>query len=264
MIRQLVIAGVGSIMLAGLPAFAQDVPDVPELEGAPGPLRIPQAPKPAAKPVVKPPAAKPVVKAKPATPATKVADTSASKAEQARLDREADELRLERARLDKLAAELKSRQMLLDARAADIAAKEKGVATRESELAAEKEQLARDTEDVARQLAAAARTEQAKPAAAPTPSPAVARRIEPRDRAFGYEGLDHEVALDACIDASGEAARVQSFYSARYDVQPRFYEGRYLQVRGLMRIEDRRGYRVLDTLCEVDADGDVQRFVFLR
>ena len=257
MIRQIVIAGIGAVLLAGAPALAQEMP---ELDGAPGPLKIP-APTP--KPIEKAPVAKPKPVASKATPTASV-----SKAEEARLDREAEDLRLERVRLDKQANELKSRQALLDARAADIAAKEKGVAARETELAADKAQLARDTEDVARQLAYAARTEQPTPAAAPAPTPApaaaVARRVDPRDRRLGYEELDHEVALDACIDASGDAARVQNFYSARYDVQPRFYEGRYLQVRGMMRVEDRRGYRILDTLCEVDREGDVQRFVFLR
>lgn len=253
MIRQIVIAGIGSLALMGAPALAQEVP---ELDGAPGPLKIPSTPKPVEK--------APVAKPKPVAPVTPKASTTVSvpKAEEARLDREAEALRLERVRLDKQAADLKTRQALLDARAADIAAKEKSVVARESELAADKAQLARDTEDVARQLAAAARTE--KPAAAPAPAPVAARPAEPRSRRFGYEGLDHEVALDACIDASGDAARVQNFYSVRYDVQPTFYEGRYLQVRGLMRVEDRRGYRILDTLCEVDREGDVQRFVFLR
>ncbi len=265
MIRQIVIAGIGSLAL-GLPALAQEMP---ELEGAPGPLRIPP-------PVVKEPAVKeppekvPVAKPKAVVPVAPkpTVTASVSKAEQARLDREAEDLRLERARLDKQAAELKSRQALLDARAADVAAKEKGVAAREKELAEDKAQLARDTEDVARQLAHAARTEPARPAsapvAAPAPAPAVERRVEPRDRQYTYDAVDHDYALDVCIDASRDAARVQNFYSASYDVQPRFYEGRYLQVRGMMRVEDRRGYRILDTLCEVDRDGDVQRFVFLR
>lgn len=250
MIRQIVIAGIGSLALMAAPAFAQEVP---ELDGAPGPLRLPSTPKP----VEKPPAAKP----KPVAPAAPKANTTASisKAEQARRDREADALRLERVRLDKQAADLKARQAQLEARAADIAAREKNIAARESELKADREQLARDTEDVARQLAAAARTE--TPAASPAPA---SRRDEPRDGRFGYAAIDRDAAIDACVDASSDAARVQNFYSARYDVEPRLYEGRYLQVRGLMRIEDRRGYRILDTLCEVDRDGEVQRFVFLR
>mgnify|MGYP000944155921 CR=1 FL=1 len=256
MIRQVIIAGIGAALLAGAPALAQEMP---ELEGAPGPLRIPP-------PVVKPsPEKAPVAKPKAAAPVASKTTTTASvaaKAEEARLGREAEDLRLERVRLDKQAAELKTRQVLLDARAADLAAKEKGVAAREKELAEDKAQLARDTEDVARQLAHAARAE--TPAAAPASAPAVARRVEPSERRFGDEGLDREIALDVCIDASRDAARVQNFYSARYDVEPRFYEGRYLQVRGMMRVEDRRGYRILDTLCEVDAEGDVQRFVFLR
>lgn len=247
MIRQIVIAGIGSLALMAAPAFAQELP---ELDGAPGPLKIPSTPKP----VEKPPAAKP----KPVAPKTTAA-TASSRAEEARLDREAEALRLERVRLDRLAADLKSRQAQIDTRATDIAAKEKDLAARERELAADKEQLARDTEDVARQLAAAARTE--TPVASPAPA---SRRDEPRDRRFGYEVVDREGAIDACSDASVDAARVQNFYSARYDVEPRLYEGRYLQVRGLMRVEDRRGYRILDTLCELDRDGEVQRFVFLR
>jgi len=81
MIRQIVIAGIGSLALMAAPAFAQEVP---ELDGAPGPLRIPSTPKP----VEKPPAAKP----KPVAPAAPKANTTASisKAEQARRDREAD------------------------------------------------------------------------------------------------------------------------------------------------------------------------------
>ena len=260
MIRQLVIAGIGSLAL-GLPAFAQEMP---ELEGAPGPLRIP--PPFVKAPAEKAPAAKPKAVA-PVAPKP-AAKASISKAEEARRDREAEDLRLERVRLDKQAAELKSRQALLDARAADVAAKEKGVAEREKELAEDKAQLARDTEDVARQLAHAAQTEPARPASAPAAAPALApaveRRVEPRDRQYSYDAVDHDYAIDVCVDASRDAARVQNFYSASYDVQPRFYEGRYLQVRGMMRVEDRRGYRILDTLCEVDRDGDVQRFVFLR
>lgn len=243
MIRQIVIAGIGAVLLAGAPALAQEMP---ELEGAPGPLKIPP----------------PVVKSKPVAPKTITTTGAAAKAEDARREREAENLRLERVRLDKQAAELKTRQELLDARAADLAAKEKSVAAREKELAEDKAQLARDTEDVARQLAHAARTEM--PAAAPAPAPVAARRVEPSERRFGYDAIDHDYALDVCVDASRDAARVQNFYSARYDVEPRFHEGRYLQVRGMMRVEDRRGYRILDTLCEVDGEGDVQRFVFLR
>ncbi len=236
MIRKIAIAGLGSILLGCMPAYAQEVP---ELDGAPPPLKIPapQVPKPT-----------PVVTDKGVTA-------------EARLAQQAAAQKAEQVRLEKQAADLKARQASLDARAAELAAEERRLATQrvqqEAEVAAQRAELARDSEDVARQLAqGSARTEQ--------PAPAAARSVEPGQRRYRYDDLDREVALDSCIAASEDAARVQNFYSARYDVEPRFYQGRTLQVRGLMRVEDRRGYRILDTVCDVDAEGDVERFAFLR
>ena len=37
-----------------------------------------------------------------------------------------------------------------------------------------------------------------------------------------------------------------------------------LQLRGAMRLEDRRGYVIVDTICEIDADGEALNFAFLR
>lgn len=253
MIRKIAIAGLGSILLGCLPAYAQEMPD---LDGAPPPLKIPapQVPKPAPKPAI----AKPVPK-----PTPVVTDKGATA--EARLAQQAAAQKAEQVRLEKQAADLKARQASLDARAAELAAEERRLATQrvqqEAEVAAQRAELARDSEDVARQLAqASARA----PAQTEQPAPAVARGVEPGERRYRYDDLDREVALDSCIAASEDAARVQNFYSARYDVEPRFYQGRTLQVRGLMRVEDRRGYRILDTVCDVDADGDVQRFAFLR
>ena len=254
MIRKIAIAGLGSILLGCLPAYAQDVP---ELDGAPPPLKIPapQVPKPAPKPAI----AKPVPKPTPVVPTPVVTDKGVTA--EARLAQQAAAQKAEQVRLEKQAADLKARQASLDARAAELAAEERRLATQrvqqEAEVAAQRAELARDSEDVARQLAqGSARTEQ--------PAPAAARSVEPGQRRYRYDDLDREVALDSCIAASEDAARVQNFYSARYDVEPRFYQGRTLQVRGLMRVEDRRGYRILDTVCDVDAEGDVERFAFLR
>ena len=249
MIKKIAIAGLGSILLGCMPAYAQDVP---ELDGAPPPLKIPapQVPKPAPKPAIVKPVPKP-------TPV--VTDKGATA--EARLAQQAAAQKAEQVRLEKQATDLKARQASLDARAAELAAEERRLTTQrvqqEAEVAAQRAELARDSEDVARQLAqASARAEQ--------PAPAAARSVEPDQRRYRYDDLDREVALDSCIAASEDAARVQNFYSARYDVEPRFYQGRTLQVRGLMRVEDRRGYRILDTVCDVDADGDVERFAFLR
>jgi len=254
MIRKIAFAGLGSMLLGCLPAHAQEMPD---LDGAPPPLKIPAPQVPKSQP------AKPKVVAPAPKPASKPSPVAVDKGStvEARLAQQAASQKAEQVRLDKQAADLKARQASLDLRAAELAAEEKRLATQrvqqEAELAAQRAELARDSEDVARQLA------QASAKTAP-PAQSAARDVEPGARRYRDAGFDRELVLDSCIAASEDAARVQNFYSARYDVQPRFYEGRTLQVRGLMRVEDRRGYRILDTVCDVDADGEVERFAFLR
>ncbi len=53
------------------------------------------------------------------------------------------------------------------------------------------------------------------------------------------------------------------FYSARYDGAPR-YDERRRDLRGRMRMDDRRGYLTVDTICQLDANGAVLRFEVLR
>ena len=40
--------------------------------------------------------------------------------------------------------------------------------------------------------------------------------------------------------------------------------GRAWELRGVMRVEDRRGYLLADTVCELGRNGRVRDFAFLR
>ncbi len=64
--------------------------------------------------------------------------------------------------------------------------------------------------------------------------------------------------------AGDDEARARNFYSAEYNAKPYFSFGETWQVRGQMRLESRIGYKIVDTVCEVDEDGEAQRFAFLR
>ena len=244
MIRKIAAAGLASLLLGCLPAHAQEIQDVPELEGAPGPLKIPPAqPRPQPKPQVKAPVAAP-------KPSAQTSDNAQVLAAQ----------RAEQARLDKQAAELRAQQVRLETRAAELSAREKGLSEREARLAAEQAELARQSDEVARQLA------EASVRAAPAP---VARRDEApahedEDQPSLYARIDREEAIRACAEAGDDEARARRYYSARYGSEPQFYAGRISELRGVMRVEDRRGYLILDSVCRVDADGDVRSFTFLR
>ena len=254
MIRKLAIAGLGAALLGCLPAVAQEMP---ELDGAPAPLRIPKAP------VMQPkttPAPKPAAKASP--------NAEVQKAVEARLARQAEAQKAEKARLEREAADIKARQAGLDARAAALDAREDGFTRREADLASQQAELARDSEDIARQLAdASARSKQFAEADDAPEVPPVRTDERPATAVdaprFRYAAPSLASARRACTQAGLEAARERNFYSAQYDEPPHFYRGR-LELRGLMRLEDRRGYMIVDTVCEVDADGDAERFSFLR
>ena len=267
MIRKVLAAGLGSLLLASLPAIAQEVParDMPELDGAPPPLKIPAAkpkpkaptPKPApAKPApakqtqIKPETAKPkpapamaVDKAKPAAPAD-----DKLKAARSQLAKQAEAQSAEKARLDKRAADLKAQQDNLEARIALLSAREKGVEDREADLAAQKAELDRQRKDMAAQAAKLA----------------AADDDQPDEHTYSRTGLDRGRAVAACERAGDDEARARSYYSAEYNSAPYFSFGQTWQVRGQMRIEGRIGYKIVDTVCDIDEDGEARRFAFLR
>lgn len=235
------IAALAAAMFGCLPAHAQE--DVPELDGGPPPLRIPKqsAPQPA----------RPVTTEKPAKPAT---TNVALKAEQDRLAKQSAELKAEKARLD--------------ARAAQLAAEEQRLA----QLRADQDALyTTKMAELARDRAAAQPPPLATPSRATPALPGVDDRgfappknePQPPSSRPRYARIGYEEARRACTRAGMAEALDRDFQTARYQNSPRFYEDA-LEFRGLMRLEDRRGFVLVDTICELDAEGRVIDFALLR
>lgn len=211
-----------------VPALAQ----VGELEGAPPPLQIPKAPAPtsaAPKPAPRKPTA-------PRTPAPAPAASSTT-SEQQHLAQQAAALRTEEVRLKTLAATLEARKLRLDEREADLAEKEKRL-----------KRLGEDQDaDYVRQLAELH-------AQLMTPeAPASPARVR----------ISYEDARRACTRAGINEAAAHDFYSARYDVAPRYFERQH-ELRGSMHMHDRDGYLTVDTICQLGTNGAVLRFEVLR
>ena len=243
MIRKIAFASLGSILLACAPAYGQEVP---ELDGAPPPLKIP-APQ-----VSKPTPVQPKIIAPASKPAAKPSQTAAeAKAAEALLAKQAEAQKAERKRLEKEAADLKARQEILDARAAELGAEERRLATEraehEAELATQQAELKRRQDEIARRPAPvlapaqgidqAARGDDDEPAfEADGATPAT-----PEPRRFRQARLDFAVAKRSCMRAGVEAARERDFYSGQYEGAPHVYEGGRLELPGLMRWGGPRG-----------------------
>lgn len=243
MARQFALAAFAAAMFCLLPAaHAQE--DIPELDGGPPPLQIPK-PKPAPKPVPKAAAPKPA-------PRISTAETDRLKAEQAALAKQAEAQKAEQARLERQAADLKAEQARLEARAAEIAAEEARLARLRVE------------QDIAetRQLA---ERERERVTAPPVQSAQLPEELPPPRASFRprVTRLNYENARRACTRAGMNEAIDRDFYSARYEAAPRLFE-RERELRGLMRMDDRRGYLLVDTICELDDDGRVMHFEMLR
>jgi hypothetical protein len=73
--------------------------------------------------------------------------------------------------------------------------------------------------------------------------------------------MNYESARRACTRAGMDEALDRDFYSARYQSAPRLFDR---ELRGVMRMDDRRGYVLVDTLCGLDDDGLVINFEMLR
>jgi hypothetical protein len=264
MIRKIALLSVSSFLLVALPASAQQ--DIPELDGAPAPLRVkpPAQPKASSAPAPKPQQTAPDKQKAEAARLARQAD--AQKAEAARLARQADAQKAEAARLTQLAKDLKARELALAKRASALSAEDARLAQQRTEqagaMAAEQADLARQREDITRQLAELDAQQRQSAERQPShsaviePVPAV-----PRPR---YAGLDLESARRSCAIAGDDEARARNFFAAAYDERPRLFEGARIELRGVMRLEDRRGYRVVDTVCEIDANGEAISFAFLR
>jgi hypothetical protein len=170
---------------------------------------------------------------KPATPVPKPAPRAVIKPAPADSN-----LKAEQARLDRLAAELAAQKARLDAREIELAELEKRL-TRER---------ADQDADYARKLA-----ELDQPRATSPLQPFAPARVR----------ITYDDARNACTRAGMSEAMDNDFYSARYDGAPRFDERRR-DLRGRMRMDDRRGYLTVDTVCQLDANGAVLRFEVLR
>jgi hypothetical protein len=192
--------------------------------------------------------------------------TAALKAEQAKLARQAEAQKAEQARLDRQAEDLRSLEARLEAREAELAAQEKRLAQiaadQKADNVAALAGLIREADEVGEEETSRSRTAYSADTAgrgAGSDAPAASREARP-----AYAGLDFDDARQTCSRAGEDAARARSFHSAQYDEEPRLYEEGGWQMRGWMRLADRRGYVVVRTVCALDAAGDVQHFAFLR
>jgi hypothetical protein len=278
MMKMIAIAGFSVAVLGSLPAHAQEGPA--ELEGAPGshatvappPLKVP--PKP---PVTKPAAAD---KTK-AEQARLSHEAELQKSQQVRLARQADELKVQQAKLDLRSAELAAEEKRIEKLRADAAAQQAAEDRRLAQLRAEtqaklaaqqaeltqKQQEAARTAALAESRASAARQADADAAKALEGSVdsggAASRTVEEPGRASSPR-LIFVAARRACTWAGEQAARARDYEGALYDDEPRLYQRDGWELRGRMRLQERRGYRLVDTVCEVDDAGEVERFALLR
>ncbi|MDP3494649.1 MAG: hypothetical protein Q8R82_16180, partial [Hyphomonadaceae bacterium] len=70
---------------------------------------------------------------------------------------------------------------------------------------------------------------------------------------------DFQTVQRDCSIAGIREAWDRNFYSAQYHEGPKLHEGRYgWEMRGKMRLHDRKGYAYVDTTCDVGRGGDVQ------
>jgi hypothetical protein len=276
--RIIAIAVSAAAMLVCLPAQAQET----ELEGAPGyraaeqeTARKAEAQKKAAQAAQKPaqqqaqkPAQKPAQQQvqKQAQPAA-----DKLKAEQAKLARQAEAQKAEQARLAKLAEDLKVEQARLDARAAELAEEKRRLLQERVDKASEAAKLAaldrqrdeaeRDEDASDEGLRGDGLPSEDRPSERPgdrLPS------IPPEPRRPAYVRLDYTAAERSCIRAAEDEALARDFYSARYDAAPRFYQNDGWELRGRVRLEDRRGYLLVNMVCEIGPNSEAMDVIFLR
>ena len=79
------------------------------------------------------------------------------------------------------------------------------------------------------------------------------------DRDWQRRKPDFQTVQRDCSIAGIREAWDRNFYSAQYHEGPKLYEGRYgWEMRGKMRLHDRKGYAYVDTTCDVGRGGDVR------
>ncbi|HEY7800556.1 MAG TPA: hypothetical protein VIA80_17445 [Hyphomonadaceae bacterium] len=76
---------------------------------------------------------------------------------------------------------------------------------------------------------------------------------------------DFQYAQRNCSREANREAWDRNYYSAQYDSAPRLdYTRDGWELRGRMRLHDRRGYSYVNTVCDIRRNGDVSDFDFLR
>ena len=194
------------------------------------------------------------------------------KTDQAKLDQQASAQKAEQARLAKLSAGLTARETELARRAAELDAQEQRLAQlKQQQESKSKTQLAtadrRDTPPALKVEDDAVDEDDAVIGGGPADLPPPAADLPSRDlraRVPTFARLDYDAALQQCRRAGEDAAYARRFDSAEYDGEPRVFNNEGWELRGRMRLEDRRGYVTVNTVCEVDADGEVRHFALLR
>lgn len=254
------IGSLAAALLGCLPAYAQEIP---ELAGGPGSRAAEQE------------VARQIA-------AQNKAAADKLKADQAKLAQQADAQKAEQVRLAKQAEDLKAREASLNARAAELAAEERRLAEIETDQkssnTATLADLIRETDEAGRekelrsQQAADRSTDADDLGAADASDGDREARVGADDDPAAQPGvrrvfparLDFDTAFQSCSRAAEDEARDRNFYSARYDAEPTLYEYEGWELRGWMRLSDRRGYVRVRTVCELDHAGEVQYFAFLR
>jgi hypothetical protein len=75
---------------------------------------------------------------------------------------------------------------------------------------------------------------------------------------------DFQTVQRACSRAGVNEAWNRNYYSAQYHDSPRIVDGRYgWEMRGKMRLHDRRGHSYVNTVCDYNRNGNA-RIEFLR
>lgn len=192
-----------------------------------------------------------------------------AEAAQGKLAQQTEAQKAAQAQLAKQAEDLKARQAALDARAASLAAEENRLAQLHAE---EEAKLAARQAELTKQQAEAGR---------------IAERPGPTANPRGRLNVDEDVAGEgdanprylrnptsprlvfaaarrACTSAAEDEAAARHFENAAYDGEPRLYQRRGWELRGRMRLENGRGYLLVDTVCEVDDTGQVKHFSLFR
>lgn len=76
---------------------------------------------------------------------------------------------------------------------------------------------------------------------------------------------DYDRALRNCSREANRDGWDRDYFSVQYDREPRLeYNRNGWELRGRMRVHDRRGYSQINTVCDVRRNGDVTDFDFLR